>query len=152
MSSRGAAEIIVAALLVAGCGAGGGQDTAASTGTVAVDGAELRYGYGSTAVTGGDLEDVSAVFGTSSDRGNLIGGASHSSRGMVYTRDQIGGQALGNSTYGNNYLNWQVTEIEDPENPGQMIPAAGVRPVPGFDCNNSANTGFWTQPSGTPGL
>lgn len=43
MSSRGAAEIIGAALLVAGCGAGGGQDTATSTGTVGVDGAELRY-------------------------------------------------------------------------------------------------------------
>ena len=112
------------------------------------NGAELRYGYGSTAVTGGDLEDVSAVFGTSSDRGNLIGGASHSSRGMVYTRDQIGGQSLGNSTYGNNYLNWRVTEIADPDNPGQMIPAAGVRPVPGFDCNSSANPGFWTLPSG----
>lgn len=89
------------------------------------NGAELRYGYGSTAVTGGDLEDVSAVFGTSSDRGRLIGGASYSSRGMVFTRDQIGGDVLGVSTYGNNYQNngWQA--------------------VPGFDCN--AN-GFWMIP------
>lgn len=112
------------------------------------NGAELRYGYGQTKVKGGDLEDVSAVFGASSDRGRLIGGASKSSRGMVYTRDQIGGQGLGNSTYGNNYLNWQVGTIEDPDNPGTNIPAAGVRPVPGFDCNSSANTGFWTQPTG----
>lgn len=112
------------------------------------NGAELRYGYGQTKVTGGDLEDVSAVFGTTSDRGRLIGGAAKSSRGMVYTRDQIGGQGLGNSTYGNNYLNWYTGLIDDPENPGQQIPAAGVRPVPGFDCNSSANPGFWTQPTG----
>lgn len=43
MSSRGVAEIVVAAILMAGCGVGGGQETAASTGTVVVDGAELRY-------------------------------------------------------------------------------------------------------------
>lgn len=89
------------------------------------NGAELRYGFGSTAVTGGDLEDASAVFGTASDRGRLIGGASYSSRGMVFTRDQIGGDVLGVSTYGNNYQN------------------AGWQAVPGFDCN--AN-GFWMIP------
>ncbi|KAF1703475.1 TonB-dependent receptor plug domain-containing protein [Pseudoxanthomonas kaohsiungensis] len=89
------------------------------------NGAELRYGFGSTAVTGGDLEDASAVFGTSSDRGRLIGGASYSSRGMVFTRDQIGGDELGVSTYGNNYQNngWQA--------------------VPGFDCSTN---GFWMIP------
>ena len=109
------------------------------------NGAELRYGYGATNVTGGDLEDVSAVFGTSSDRGRLIGGASYSSRGMVYTRDQIGGNVLGVSTYGNNYYNWRVGQAADPENPGSMIPVGGIRPVPGFACNDN---GFWTLPNG----
>ncbi len=109
------------------------------------NGAELRYGYGSTNITGGDLEDVSAVFGTSSDRGRLIGGASYSSRGMVFTRDQIGGQTLGVSTYGNNYYNWRVGETEDKKNPGKMIPVGGIRPVPGFACDSN---GFWTLPNG----
>ncbi|WP_162408271.1 TonB-dependent receptor plug domain-containing protein [Pseudoxanthomonas daejeonensis] len=99
------------------------------------NGAELRYGYGSTAVTGGDLEDVSAVFGTASDRGRLIGGASHSSRGMVYTRDQIGGDTLGVSVYGNNYYAWT--------NPTGT--AGAIAPVPGFACNDN---GFWTQSNG----
>ena len=102
------------------------------------NGAELRYGYGSTNITGGDLEDVSAVFGTSSDRGRLIGGASYSSRGMVFTRDQIGGNVLGVSTYGNNYWAWT--------NPTGG--AGAIRPVPGFDCNSSTNPGFWTLPNG----
>jgi len=98
------------------------------------NGAELRYGYGQTKVEGGDLEDVSAVFGTSSDRGRLIGGASKSSRGMVYTRDQIGGDELGVSTYGNNYYDW------DTESP---------LPVPGFSCDSN---GFWSLPPNADGV
>ncbi|MEI2795772.1 TonB-dependent receptor [Pseudoxanthomonas sp. F11] len=93
------------------------------------NGAELRYGVGQTKVKGGDLEDASAVFGISSDRGQLIGGASKSSRGMVFTRDQIGGQALGVSLYGNNIYN----------------PETGLaEAVPGFDCTGS----FWLQSNG----
>ena len=94
------------------------------------NGAELRYGYGSTKTKGGDLEDVSGVFGVASDRGRLIGGASFSSRGMVFTRDQIGGQELGVSTYGNNYYDWDT---------------GAAAPVPGFACNSN---GFWTLPNG----
>lgn len=94
------------------------------------NGAELRYGQGQTKVTGGDLEDASVLFGLTGDRGRLLGGASKSSRGMVFTRDQIGGGARGVSTYGNNYYNW------DTGNPA---------PVPGFDCNQN---GFWTLGNG----
>jgi len=93
------------------------------------NGAELRYGVGQTKVTGGDLEDASAVFGVSSDRGRLVGGASKSSRGMVFTRDQIGGQTLGVSIYGNN--------VYDPN-------TRTVYAVPGFDCTGT----FWSQPNG----
>jgi len=119
------------------------------------DGVELRYGIGQTEVTGGDLEDASVVFGVSSDRGSLIGGASKSSRGMVFTRDQIGGGTLGVSTYGNNYYEWvhgpddSATDedgnpIIDPDSDPDLLGAV-VSAVPGFDCN--AN-GFWTQGNG----
>jgi len=94
------------------------------------NGAEIRYGIGSTEVTGGDLEDMSVVFGSSSDRTRVIGGASASKRGMVFTRDQIGGGTLGISTYGNNYYDWD----------NGIITA-----VPGFDCTQGA---FWEQSNG----
>ena len=57
---------------------------------------------------------------------------------MVFTRDQIGGNVLGVSTYGNNYWAWT--------NPTGG--AGAIRPVPGFDCNSSTNPGFWTLPNG----
>ena len=102
------------------------------------NGAEIRYGIGSTEVTGGDLQDMSVVFGSSSDRTRVIGGAASSKRGMVFTRDQIGGQGLGVSTYGNNYYDW---------NTGQL------RPVPGFACDegvrrNHGRVGAATAPQG----
>ena len=101
------------------------------------NGAELRYGVGNTKVEGGDLEDASVVFGTSSDRGRLLGGGSKSSRGMVFTRDQIGGDALGVSLYGNNYYDWETGR-----------PMA----VPGFDCPSTSTRNpaypFWRQANG----
>ena len=87
------------------------------------NGAEFRYGIGSTEVTGGDLEDMSVVFGASSDRTRVIGGAAGSKRGMVFTRDQIGGDRRGVSTFGNNYYNWDTQSIEA---------------VPGFSCDQGA--------------
>ncbi|WP_339827577.1 TonB-dependent receptor [uncultured Arenimonas sp.] len=87
------------------------------------NGAEIRYGVGSTEVTGGDLQDMSVVFGSSSDRTRVIGGAASSKRGMVFTRDQIGGQTPGVSLYGNNYYNWDTQAID---------------PVPGFSCDQGA--------------
>ncbi|MFY2762936.1 TonB-dependent receptor plug domain-containing protein [Arenimonas sp. MALMAid1274] len=87
------------------------------------NGAELRYGIGSTAITGGDTEEMSVVFGSSSDRTRLIGGASTNKRGMVFTRDQIGGGTRGVSTFGNNYYNWNTRTIQG---------------VPGFSCDEGA--------------
>ncbi|MBW8312396.1 MAG: TonB-dependent receptor [Rhizobium sp.] len=101
------------------------------------NGAELRYGIGSTEVKGGDLEDMSVVFGSSSDRTRVIGGASSSKRGMVFTRDQIG-LTRGISTYGNNYYDW--------ENYFDGNPATSpIQPVPDFDCNQGA---FYTLANG----
>ena len=68
------------------------------------EGAEVRIGMGMPKVQGGDTEEGSVVFGTSSDRGNLLLGASYNSRDMVFTRDQIGGGARGASIFGNNYF------------------------------------------------
>lgn len=85
------------------------------------NGAELRIGMGSTDVKGGDLEDMSAVFGSSNDTTRIIGGASKSKRGMVFTRDQIG-YTRGVSSFGNNYV----------------TPAGTLAPVPGFACNQGA--------------
>jgi iron complex outermembrane receptor protein len=107
------------------------------------NGAEVRYGKGLTNITGGDLEDMSATFGVSSDRGRLIGGAAKSSRGMVFTRDQIGGQSLGISTYGNNFYDPNFDNgLDDDGNP---LPPGAIRAVPDFDCNSN---GFWTQSNG----
>lgn len=113
------------------------------------NGAELRYGIGQTKITGGDLEDMAVTFGIAGDRGSLIGGASASSRGMVYTRDQIGGDVRGISTYGNNYLRWAYVKNPDGSNKldddGNPILGGGVRAVPGFACDSD---GFWTQANG----
>ena len=99
------------------------------------NGAELRYGVGNTKVQGGDLEDASIVFGSSSDRSRLIGGGSKSKRGMVFTRDQIGGEGLGVSTYGNNWAS-----------------PNGIAAVPGFDCPSTTTRNveypFWLQSNG----
>jgi iron complex outermembrane receptor protein len=96
------------------------------------EGAELRLGKGFTAVRGGDTEEASLLFGTSSERGHLLMGVSHSSRGMVFTRDQIGGDVKGGSLYGNNYY------LESPDAPGEEGDYGGA--LPGFACNSH---GFW---------
>ncbi|KAF1718566.1 TonB-dependent receptor [Pseudoxanthomonas yeongjuensis] len=101
------------------------------------NGVELRYGVGQTKIQGGDTEDFSVVFGVSGDRGRLIGGVSKSSRGMVFTRDQIGGDEIGATTYGNNYYDWYAGVGPDGDG---AAPAA----VPGFACNSN---GFYlSQP------
>ena len=109
------------------------------------NGAELRYGIGQTKVQGGDLEDGAVTFGISGDRGSLIGGASFSSRGMVFTRDQIGGGDLGVSIYGNNYYNGDINPatIGTPGFPNGR--PYGAQVVPGFACDSN---GFWMQANG----
>ena len=112
------------------------------------NGAELRYGIGQTEVAGGDLEDLSVVFGSASDRTRIVGGASASKRGMVFTRDQIGGGTLGVSTYGNNYYNWDRLNYDAD---GELIVdgdgdpvLGGANAVPGFDCSGT----FWVTATG----
>ena len=71
-----------------------------------LQGAELRVGVGDPSGAGGDLEELSAVFGIDTGRTQLTGGAGRNRRGMTFTRDQIGGDAVGYSVYGNNYYDW----------------------------------------------
>ncbi|TYT26012.1 TonB-dependent receptor [Luteimonas viscosa] len=96
------------------------------------EGAELRYGRGTPKVQGGDTEEASVVFGTSSDRGSLLLGASMNSRDMVFTRDQIGGDVRGGSIYGNNFYFESETE------PGEEGAAGGA--LPGYACDDP---NFW---------
>ncbi|NLW97071.1 TonB-dependent receptor plug domain-containing protein [Luteimonas wenzhouensis] len=96
------------------------------------EGVEVRYGIGNPKVRGGDTEEASLVFGTSSDRGSLLLGAAASSRDMVYTRDQISGQARGGSFYGNNFYFESETE------PGEEGEFGGA--LPGYACDDP---NFW---------
>lgn len=108
------------------------------------NGVELRYGVGQTKIQGGDTEDASVVFGLSNDRGHLLGGVSTSSRDMVYTRDQIGGDSLGVSTYGNNYRVYNSPTLADFDASTHTV---GPRTAyPGFDCTQN---GFWVTASGS---
>ena len=107
------------------------------------NGVELRYGVGQTKVQGGDLEDAAVTFGISGDRGSLIGGASSSSRGMVYTRDQIG-YVQGISVYGNNFYDTRINPATiTPTNPGGR--PFGPQRVPGFACDSD---GFFMLANG----
>ncbi len=90
------------------------------------EGAEVRLGMGMPKVQGGDTEEGSVVFGTNSDRGNMMLGASYNSRAMVFTRDQIGGGARGASIYGNNYFL--------PDADGNPAVAGGA--LPGYACDD----------------
>ncbi|MBW8366534.1 MAG: TonB-dependent receptor [Arenimonas sp.] len=87
------------------------------------EGVQLRYGRGSSQVEGGDLEEMSMLFGGSGDRTRVMGGASSSKRGMVFTRDQIGGDVRGVSPFGNNYYSADTGRLSA---------------VPGFSCSQGA--------------
>lgn len=87
------------------------------------EGAELRVGHGASEVEGGDLDEMSVLFGSATERTRLVGGAARAKRGMVFTRDQFGGAAQGVNQFGNNYYDWSTGRL---------------RPVPGFACDEGA--------------
>lgn len=90
------------------------------------NGLQLTYGEGDPDVRGGDTQEASVLMGASGTKGRLFAGASVSKRGMIYTRDQLGGGTLGLSTFGNNYFR----------------PGVGFVAVPGFDCTKND---FWVS-------
>ena len=94
------------------------------------NGMQLTYGEGNPQVTGGDTKELSALWGASSAKGRVFAGFSSSDRGMIFTRDQIGGGTQGVSSYGNNYRNLNALGS----------PTGSFKKVPGFACNSNF---FW---------
>ncbi len=91
------------------------------------EGAEISYGMGNPRIAGGDTESGAAMIGAASDRGSLLASVSFGNRGMVFTRDQIGGQGLGISSYSNRY------RVESAVTGG---PTGAFANLPGFACNS----------------
>ncbi|MFZ4650136.1 MAG: TonB-dependent receptor [Rubrivivax sp.] len=101
------------------------------------NGLQFSFGQSNPEVTGGDTQEFSVLLGTSGTKGQILAGASANSRGMIYTRDQIGGGSLGISSYGNNYRRISNTT---------KAPTGSFVPVPGFDCTKN---NFWETAPGT---
>ncbi len=107
-------------------------------------GAEVSYSRGNPNIKGGDTEAGSASYGAAGDRGRVLATVSFNKRGMTFTRDQLGGDTLGLSSFGNNY---RLPNAAGTAGAGAFIP------MPGFACDGSG-TGegedlfFQTNPGG----
>lgn len=73
-------------------------------------GAELSYGQGWPEQEGGDTETGSAIFGTSSAKGQLVAGVNFNKRDIVWQRDREW-SAGGASTFSNNFWNLAGTGL-----------------------------------------
>jgi iron complex outermembrane receptor protein len=89
------------------------------------NGVQFNYGSGNPEIAGGDTRELSLLMGTSGSLGRLFAGASLNKRGMIYTRDQQGGNVRGISSFGNNYRSLNASGA----------PTGSFKPVPGFGCN-----------------
>jgi iron complex outermembrane receptor protein len=94
-------------------------------------GVMMSAGIHQPVTEGGDKEEYQALIGVKSDRGSIVAGVSHSTRGMVYTRDQPWGVTQGVSVFGNN-----IQIIDDEGNAGAF------ERLPGFACDSG---GFWVN-------
>lgn len=97
-------------------------------------GVMLQAGIANPVTKGGDKEEYQALIGVKSDKGSILAGVSHTTRGMVYTRDQPWGVTQGVSSFGNN---WRT--IDD-----TGIPTSGFAAFPGFSCDEG---GFYVSGS-----
>lgn len=100
------------------------------------NGVQITYGEGNPQITGGDTKEYSLLWGASGSKGRMFAGISGSDRGMIFTRNQIGGDTLGVSSFGNNYRRL---------NPSGAATGAFVR-VPGFACDTNL---FWVTTGNT---
>ena len=91
------------------------------------NGVQFNYGSGNPSVVGGDTREMSLLMGTSGSLGRLFAGASLNKRGMIFTRDQVGGSVLGASGYGNNYYSLD----------SDGAPVGFANAVPGFACDKN---------------
>lgn len=97
------------------------------------DGAQVMIGKSDP--KWGPTDEGSILFGTSGERGRVIGGFSHNRRAMIYTNARPWGQQLGVSVYGNNYRSFDA-ETGAPLNATQALPGG---------CTNE---NFWMQSNG----
>lgn len=86
------------------------------------NGVEAKFGFSNPKREGGDTEEGSIIFGTSSDKGNLLAGISMNKRDIVFARDREWSSG-GASVYGNNWY--------DP-NTGDLFAVDGGCTQPGF--------------------
>lgn len=101
------------------------------------NGVQITYGEGNPQVTGGDTKEFSLLWGASGAKGRMFAGISSNDRGMIFTRDQIGGGTQGVSSYGNNYRRISNTTGG---------PTGSFIRVPGFACNTN---NFWVTTANT---
>lgn len=99
-------------------------------------GIELMAGTSRPRVKGGDREEGHAIIGVSGDKGRVLGGASFTSRDIIFARDRPWDVVPGASVFGNNY-----TTVDEDGNDNFDFTA-----VPG-GCNDPNFTLF----PGTPG-
>ncbi len=101
------------------------------------NGVQFNYGSGNPSVVGGDTREMSLLMGTSGSLGRLFAGASLNKREMIFTRNQIGGDVKGVSSFGNNYAKLNAS--------GTGATGAFAA-VPGFGCTQGD---FWNTAPGT---
>jgi iron complex outermembrane receptor protein len=101
------------------------------------NGMQLTYGEGNPDVKGGDSTEFSLLWGAAGSKGRMFAGISANDRGMIFTRDQIGGGTLGVSSFGNNYQ-----RISNTTNAA----TGALARVPGFACNTN---NFWVTTGNT---
>jgi iron complex outermembrane receptor protein len=101
-------------------------------------GVEFRAGLTDpTAIEGGNRNEMSAIYGVSTETGSVIAGVSRADRGIVYVRNSPFG-SVGYSDYGNNW------EYEDPNRATPDNPTGYVfEAVPG----GCTQPGFYLTPS-----
>lgn len=117
------------------------------------EGVQLTVGRTDPDSKGGSKEEVSGIFGLVTDKGRIIGGFTHTARGMVYTRQRPWGQTRGASTYGNNYQIIGQTDAQGNAITPSVHRDANGNPilVPGFDANGDPALVNFNSPIALPG-
>jgi iron complex outermembrane recepter protein len=87
------------------------------------EGFEFTYGRSETAREGGETEEMSAIMGISSERGQLMAGVSVDKREIVWQRDREWSSG-GGSIFSNNFADLDGAFIEHPDN-GSIVPGDG---------------------------
>lgn len=93
-------------------------------------GIELMAGASRPRVKGGDRDEGHAIIGIQGERGRIIGGASFSSRDIIFSRDRPWPVTRGASVFGNNY----TTGTRDPDT-GEWSSNFDFTAIPG-GCND----------------